>query len=71
VIKNNEKRTEGGTLISQVHQICQRVWYSVLKRNGLENLAGARGRMKFLSRKFPRSPKNRTNFFTRDFHKMK
>ena len=40
-------RTEGGTLISQVHQISQRVWYDVLSRNGLEALAGARGRVIF------------------------
>lgn len=40
-------RTEGGTLLSQAHQICQRVWHSVLKRNGLEDLAGARGRIIF------------------------
>jgi len=40
-------RTEGGTLISQIHQVCQRVWYAVLSRNGLEDLAGARGRVIF------------------------
>ena len=40
-------RTEGGTLISQVHPISQRVWYDVLSRNGLEDLAGARGRVIF------------------------
>ncbi|MBQ1629277.1 MAG: MarR family transcriptional regulator [Treponema sp.] len=40
-------RTEGGTLISQVHQVCQRVWYAVLSNNGLEDLAGARGRVIF------------------------
>ena len=40
-------RTEGGTLISQVHQVCQRVWYAVLSHNGLEDLAGARGRVIF------------------------
>ena len=40
-------RTEGGTLISQIHQISQRVWYDVLSRNGLEDLAGARGRVIF------------------------
>jgi len=40
-------RTEGGTLISQVHQVCQRVWYAVLSNNGLEELAGARGRVIF------------------------
>lgn len=40
-------KTEGGTLLSQVHQVCQRVWYAVLSRNGLEDLAGARGRIIF------------------------
>ena len=39
--------TEGGTLISQVHQVSQRLWYDVLSRNGLEDLAGARGRVIF------------------------
>ena len=38
---------EGGTLISQVHQVSQRLWYDVLSRNGLEDLAGARGRVIF------------------------
>lgn len=41
-------RTEDGTLISQVHQISQRVWNSVLKKHGLENLSGARGRIIFV-----------------------
>ena len=40
-------RTEGGTLISQIHQVSQRVWYNVLSHNGLEDLAGARGRVIF------------------------
>ena len=40
-------RTEGGTLISQIHQVSKRVWYDVLSRNGLEDLAGARGRVIF------------------------
>lgn len=40
-------RTEGGTLISQIHQVSQRVWYDVLNRNGMEDLAGARGRVIF------------------------
>ena len=42
------ERTEGGTLISQVHQVSQRVWYDVLSRNGLEDLASARGRVIFV-----------------------
>ena len=41
------RKTEGGTLLSQTHQICQRVRYAVLKRNELEDLAGARGRIIF------------------------
>ena len=40
-------RTEGGTLISQIHQVSQRVWYDILSQNGLEDLAGARGRVIF------------------------
>lgn len=44
-MKNGQ--TEGGTLISQIHQVCQRVWHVVLSRNGLEDLAGARGRVIF------------------------
>lgn len=40
-------RTEGGTLISQIHQVCQQIWHAVLSRNGLEDLAGARGRVIF------------------------
>lgn len=40
-------RTEGGNLISQIHQVSQRVWYDVLSRNGLVDLAGARGRVIF------------------------
>lgn len=40
-------KTEGGTLISQVHQVCQRVWYSVLNKHGLSFLSGARGRVIF------------------------
>lgn len=40
-------RTEGGNLISQIHQVSQRVWYEVLRRNELEDLAGARGRVIF------------------------
>ena len=41
------KHTEGGTLISQIHQICQRVWNNLLQVHGLEDLAGARGRVLF------------------------
>lgn len=42
-----KEHTEGGTLISQIHQVCQRVWHAVLSRNGLEDLTGARGRVIF------------------------
>lgn len=44
-MKNGQ--TEGGTLISQIHQVCQRVWHAVLSRHGLGDLAGARGRVIF------------------------
>ena len=44
-MKNGQ--TEGGTLISQINQVCQRVWHAVLSHNGLEDLAGARGRVIF------------------------
>ena len=44
-MKNNH--TEGGTLISQIHQICQRVWNNLLQVHDLEDLAGARGRVLF------------------------
>ena len=44
-MKNNH--TEGGTLISQIHQICQCVWNNLLQVHGLEDLAGARGRVLF------------------------
>lgn len=40
-------KTEGGTLISQIHQVCQRVWHRILQEHGLEDMAGARGRVLF------------------------
>lgn len=40
-------KTEGGTLISQIHQVCQRVWHRILQEHGMEDLAGARGRVLF------------------------
>lgn len=43
----NGGRTEGGALISRIHQICGRVWFSVLKKHGMETLSGARGRVIF------------------------
>lgn len=38
-------RTESGTLISQIHQVCGRIWFSILKRHGMEALSGGRGRV--------------------------
>lgn len=40
-------KTEGGTLISQIHQISQRIWNSILKNYNLQDLSGARGRIIF------------------------
>ena len=40
-------KTEGGMLISQIHQISQRIWTSILKNYNLQDLSGARGRIIF------------------------
>lgn len=40
-------KTEGGMLISQIHQINQRIWNSILKNYNLQDLSGARGRIIF------------------------
>lgn len=40
-------KTRGGTLISQVNQVCGRVWNNILRSNGLSDLEGARGRVLF------------------------
>lgn len=40
-------KTEGGMLISQIHQISQRIWNSILKNYNLQDLSGARGRIIF------------------------
>ena len=40
-------KTEGGMLISQIHQISQRIWNSILKNYNLLDLSGARGRIIF------------------------
>lgn len=40
-------KTEGGMLISQIHQISQRIWNSILKNYHLQDLSGARGRIIF------------------------
>ena len=41
------KRTKGGTLLSQVHQVCGRVWNKILRENNMADLEGARGRIIF------------------------
>ena len=41
------KRTKGGTLLSQVHQVCGRVWNKILRENNMSDLEGARGRIIF------------------------
>ena len=41
------KKTRGGTLLSQVHQVCGRVWNKILRQNNMSDLEGARGRIIF------------------------
>jgi len=41
------KKTKGGTLLSQVHQVCGRVWNRILRDNDMVDLEGARGRVIF------------------------
>ena len=41
------KKTRGGTLLSQVHQVCGRVWNKILRDNDMADLEGARGRVIF------------------------
>ncbi len=41
------EKTKGGTLLSQVHQVCGRVWNKILRENGMADLEGARGRIIF------------------------
>ena len=41
------KTRKGGTLISQIHQVCGRVWNALLRSEGLNDLEGARGRIIF------------------------
>ena len=41
------KKTRGGTLLSQVHQVSGRVWNRILRDNRMEDLEGARGRVIF------------------------
>lgn len=46
-MSKNSKNKKGGTLISQIHQVCSRVWNKLLRDEGLEDLEGARGRIIF------------------------
>ena len=41
------KKTKGGILLSQVHQVCTRVWNKILRENNMADLEGARGRIIF------------------------
>jgi len=41
------KKNRGGTLLSQVHQVCGRVWNKILRENNMADLEGARGRIIF------------------------
>ena len=41
------KKTKGGTVLSQVHQVCTRVWNKILRENNMADLEGARGRIIF------------------------
>lgn len=41
------RKTRGGTLLSQVHQVCGRVWNKILRENNMADLEGARGRIIF------------------------
>jgi len=41
------KKTKGGTLLSQTHQVCARVWNKILRDNNMADLEGARGRVIF------------------------
>lgn len=40
-------KTRGGTLISQIHQVCDRVWHRILQQNDMADVDGARGRVLF------------------------
>lgn len=41
------KKTRGGTLLSQVHQVSGRVWNKILRDHNMADLEGARGRVIF------------------------
>ena len=47
MVKQMVKHTRGGTLLSQVHQVCGRVWNRILRDHGMADLEGARGRVIF------------------------
>ncbi|AEE16584.1 MarR family winged helix-turn-helix transcriptional regulator [Treponema brennaborense] len=42
------RRTKGGALVSQIHQVCSRVWAALLREEGLGDMGGARGRVLFV-----------------------
>ena len=41
------KHTKGGTLLSQAHQVCGRVWNKILRKHNMTDLEGASGRIIF------------------------
>jgi len=41
------QKTKGGTLLSQTHQVCGRVFNRILRAHNMEDLEGARGRVIF------------------------
>ena len=41
------KKTRGGTLLSQVHQVSGRVWNRILRNHDMSDMEGARGRVIF------------------------
>ncbi len=41
------RKTRGGTLLSQTHQVCGRVWTRILRNHDMADLEGARGRVIF------------------------
>lgn len=42
-----EKMREGGFLITKIHQLSQRVFEKLLKKNGIEEITAAQGRVMF------------------------
>lgn len=47
MLKNSKEKKQGGTLVSQIHQVCGRIWNQLLRDEGLKDLEGARGRVIF------------------------